>query len=98
MSEPRVRPCVACGKFDDHPRCVTPLPDGSSVLHHHDCGALLDPPCPPCAWLAQHKGELKGTEWRGHVMDMHQAMPPEQLELPPWERDVVTSHVDGQVA
>lgn len=96
MSNP-VRNCVACGQVDDHPRCQTVLPDGSSLYFHHDCHALLDPPCPSCTWLVQHKGGLKGEDWRSHVIDLHNSLSEEQLALQPQERDAAESHLNGEV-
>jgi hypothetical protein len=90
-----VRPCFVCGQFDDHPRDVVALPDGSTAFAHHDCHASLDPPCPSCSWLVQHKGDLVGDEWRGHVESLHAELSDEQLDLQPHERDVVESHRDG---
>lgn len=97
MSNP-VRNCLACGARDDHPRCQTVLPDGSSAFFHHDCHALMDPPCPSCAWLVQHKGDLKGDDWRSHVIDLHDSLSEDELAKQPWERSVVESHVDGGVS
>lgn len=96
MANP-VRNCVLCGQVDDHPRDVMVIGD-SVVYHHHDCGARMDPPCPSCAWLVAHKGELKGDDWRSHVNALHAELPQEQLELAPWDRDVVESHLNGEVA
>lgn len=96
MSNP-VRNCVVCGQRDDHPRCQTILPDGASAYHHHDCGALIEPACPSCEWLAQHKGALKGDDWRSHVVDLHDKLSDEQLALAPWDRDPAESHLNGEV-
>lgn len=96
MSNP-VRGCFVCGQRDDHPRCQTVHPDGSSALAHHDCHAQLDPPCPSCEWLVQHKGALKGDDWRSHVVDLHKNMDDDQLALAPWDRDAVETHLNGTV-
>jgi hypothetical protein len=90
------RPCVACGKYDDHPRCVVVLPDHSSAYFHHDCHALLDPPCPSCTWLVQHKGNLKGQDWRDHIGSLHAELSDDELALHPADRAPVDSHLDGE--
>jgi hypothetical protein len=96
MSNP-VRNCVVCGQRDDHPRCQTVFPDGSSAYHHHDCGALLEPPCPSCWWLVQHKGNLVGEEWRQQVLDLHEQITADQLDLQPQDRDPVEAFLNGEV-
>lgn len=35
-----VRPCIACGQYDDHPRHVFATPDGAAVPYHMDCHAM----------------------------------------------------------
>lgn len=97
MSNP-VRNCVVCGQRDDHPRCQVILPDGSSAYHHHDCGALLEPACAPCEWLAQHKGDLKGDDWRAHVLDLHDKLSDDEIAKAPWERSVLKSHANGKAS
>lgn len=95
MSLP-TRPCIACGKHDDHPRCQVVLPDGSSAFYHHDCHALMDPPCPGCTWLVEHKGDLKGDAWREHVLDLHSSLSEEELAKQPQDRAAVKSHLNGK--
>lgn len=78
--------CNACGNVDDDPKHQHVLADGTSVLHHHDCGALLDPPCGICAVI---HAEAPKT---GKKMVTGQAMRDHLTKLPPrkW-----TQHQDG---
>lgn len=91
-----VRGCVVCGQQDDHPRDILVVGD-TVAFFHHDCHAAIDPPCPSCAWLVQHKGKLTGDKWREHVESLHEQLSPEQRELAPWDREPVTSHLNGKV-
>lgn len=93
-----LRNCYICGAVDDHPRDVIDLGGGQTAYAHHDCHAAMDPPCPSCAWLVNHKGELVGDDWRAQVNDLHAQLSDEQLALAPWDRAVVKSHVNGKVA
>ncbi len=93
-----VRNCFVCGQRDDHPRDQVVLPGDLVVFAHHDCHAAVEPPCPSCAWLVQHKGKLKGAAWTDHILSLHEAMPTEQLELQPWDREPVTSHLNGKAS
>jgi len=93
-----MRVCVVCGQVDNHPRDVVSLPGDQVAYHHHDCGARLEPACPSCLWLVQHKGDLTGDDWRQHIGSLHAAMDDGQQELHPKDRDAVVSHIDGKVA
>lgn len=90
-----VTSCVACGQTDDHPKDVVCMAGDKVARYHHDCHALMEPPCPSCSWLVQHKGDLRGQDWREQVLAVHEVIPPEQLELRPHERDVVRTRVNG---
>lgn len=92
------RNCIVCLQVDDHPRDVVDIGNGAVAYHHHDCGALMNPPCPSCTWLVQHKGSLVGQDWADHVIDLHTQLSDKQRALKPHERDVVESHINGTVA
>lgn len=60
----KIRGCVACGQFDDHPRHVTATPAGP-VAVHMDCHAAMG--CEVCAATVSTAEELKGDELRAHI-------------------------------
>lgn len=64
-----VRPCIACGQQDDHPRHEVVIGDGThtSVFWHMDCHVLAAD-CPTCkAQLADANG-VQGHELRTHLV------------------------------
>jgi hypothetical protein len=91
-----IRPCLACGQEDDHPRDQRVLPDGSVVFWHQDCHA--DAGCLDCKWLVEHKGKLRGAKWREQVQAVHDALPAEELDKRPHERKVVAALKGGRLA
>lgn len=87
--------CLACGQVDDDPKHVIAMTADTEVRHHHDCGALMNPPCPVCTILTGEApvqpSKIKGAP---HVPVTGQAMRDHLLSLPPraW-----THHPDGSV-
>lgn len=67
---PRIRPCTACGKRDDHPRHVFQIAPGATVFFHMDCCANNG--CDTCEQqLADAKG-VKGDKLRGHLIALRE--------------------------
>jgi len=64
-----VRPCLACGQQDDHPRHQVVIPpDMASVFFHYDCHAQVGG-CESCVSVVKDAGGKTGDELRNHIMN-----------------------------
>lgn len=63
-----MRPCLACGQYDDDPRHVTATPDGALLAYHMDCCAMARD-CRVCqAQLEGAPPAARGDELRSYLL------------------------------
>lgn len=66
-----VRPCIACGQSDDHPRHEVVIGDGThtSVFWHMDCHAQATD-CAVCKAQLTGANGATGHELRAHLVSL----------------------------
>lgn len=62
-----MRPCIGCGQYDDGPRHVISLPDGTDVFWHMDCHLLSNADCPECKATVESANGKQNDELRAHI-------------------------------
>lgn len=65
-----VRPCVACGQHDDHPRDQVDLGGGETAYYHIDCHALMG--CESCKWQADAAAGATGQGMLDAIISLHE--------------------------
>lgn len=64
-----VRPCIACGQHDDHPRHVIDLGGGETSMFHLDCHALMG--CETCKPQAAAAAGATGHGMLDAIIALH---------------------------
>jgi hypothetical protein len=62
-----IRSCDLCGGEDDHPRHVTALADGGTLMRHMDCCREAGCPDGSCDEVTQGAEKLRGDELVQHL-------------------------------
>ena len=62
-----IRSCDVCGGEDNHPRHVTALADGGTLMRHMDCCREAGCPDGSCDEVTKGAEELRGDELVQHL-------------------------------